>query len=72
MKKYRINSLAVIAVCIINFSCASAQKNVAKPASLKESFKKDFLIGTALNVRQIEEKDSNAAILVPLQFNAAS
>ncbi|MFM2326116.1 MAG: hypothetical protein RIR31_318, partial [Bacteroidota bacterium] len=22
MKKYRINSLAVIAVCIINFSCA--------------------------------------------------
>jgi endo-1,4-beta-xylanase len=72
MKKCRINSLAVIAICVINFSCASAQKNVSKPASLKETFKKDFLIGTALNVRQIEEKDSNAAILVPQQFNAAT
>lgn len=72
MKKYRINSLAVIAICVINFSCASAQKNAAQPASLKESFKKDFLIGTALNTRQIEEKDSNAAILVPQQFNAAT
>ena len=30
------------------------------------------MIGTALNAQQIEEKDSNAAKLVPEQFNAAT
>jgi endo-1,4-beta-xylanase len=40
--------------------------------SLKDVFKKDFLIGTALNTQQIEEKDPNAALLIPEQFNAAT
>ena len=29
----------------------------AQTPSLKETFKKDFLIGTAINTQQIEEKD---------------
>lgn len=40
--------------------------------SLKDAFKNDFVIGTALNARQIMEKDPEAASLVPQQFNAAT
>jgi endo-1,4-beta-xylanase len=39
-------------------------------ASLKETFKKDFLIGTALNPAQIQERDTAAARLVLQHFNA--
>lgn len=46
-----------------------AQNNVP---SLKEVFKNDFLIGTALNTQQIEEKDTGAALLVPQQFNTVT
>lgn len=47
----------------------SAQKTVP---TLKEAFKNDFLIGTALNTQQIEERDAKAAVLIPQQFNAAT
>ncbi|RYY56970.1 MAG: endo-1,4-beta-xylanase [Chitinophagaceae bacterium] len=40
--------------------------------SLKEIFKDDFSIGTALNASQIEGRDKQAAILVPQQFNMAT
>jgi endo-1,4-beta-xylanase len=55
-------------------SCSNTKKATTTPGipSLKETFKKDFLIGTALSAGQIEEKDSNAAKLVPYQFNAAT
>lgn len=70
MIKYKRSNLAIITTCVLISGCASAQKNLSKPASLKQAFKNNFLIGTALNSRQIEEKDSNAAVLVPQQFNA--
>jgi endo-1,4-beta-xylanase len=70
MIKYKLSNLAIITTCVLIFGCVSAQKNLSKPASLKQAFKNNFLIGTALNSRQIEEKDSNAATLVPQQFNA--
>ncbi|MCU7550144.1 endo-1,4-beta-xylanase [Chitinophagaceae bacterium LB-8] len=38
--------------------------------SLQETYKSDFVIGTALNASQIEEKEPNAARLVPQQFGA--
>jgi endo-1,4-beta-xylanase len=38
--------------------------------SLKSIFKKDFLIGAALNATQIEEKDPKSNILIPQQFSA--
>jgi endo-1,4-beta-xylanase len=44
----------------------------AAPPSLKAAFKNDFLIGTALNARQIEERDSGAISLIPAQFNAVT
>src|SRR6478736_4301252 len=54
--------------------CATGKKNAATSGtpSLKEVFKKDFGIGTALNGPQIEEKDPQAAILIPRQFNTAT
>lgn len=65
---YRV---AVIAACIFVSNSIKAQKPAPHSApSLKETFKKDFLIGTALNAQQILEHDTGAARLVPLQFNA--
>ncbi len=45
-------------------------KKTDKKASLKNSFKNYFLIGAAINAAQIEEKEPNAAILIPQQFNS--
>lgn len=60
---------------IILASCSSGQKLTGKNnniPSLKEVFKKDFLIGTALNSPQIEEKDPTADALIKQQFDAAT
>ena len=46
------------------------KKSIDKKASLKNSFKNYFLIGAAINAAQIEEKEPNAAILIPQQFNS--
>ncbi len=45
---------------------------VAQKASLKAAFKKDFLIGTAINVGQIEGRDTAADRLIKQQFNAVT
>ncbi len=51
--------------------CSSYQHAIAQSvSSLKEVFKKDFLIGTAITRQQIEEKDSAADKLIKEQFNA--
>jgi endo-1,4-beta-xylanase len=47
----------------------ATKKNAVDKTSLKTSYKNCFLIGAALNAAQIEEKEPNAAILVPQQFN---
>ncbi len=41
-------------------------------SSLKNHFKNDFLIGTALNISEIEERLPEAKVLIPEQFNAIS
>lgn len=53
-------------------ACTAGKKTTTSPApaSLKEAYKNDFLIGAALNSQQIEEKEPNAATLVPAEFNA--
>ena len=62
----RLTLVAALALCQLLFSCTSVQKTI----SIKDTFKDDFLIGTALNSSQIFEKDSAAALLIPAQFNA--
>ncbi|MBS1510328.1 MAG: endo-1,4-beta-xylanase [Bacteroidetes bacterium] len=59
---------------LLDASCISAQTSATdqKIPSLKKVFKKDFAIGTALNNMQIEEKDPQAAVLIPQQFNTAT
>src|SRR5882672_1011427 len=69
MIQNKFSRVAIIAGLLCS-GCASAQKTAT--ASLKETFKNDFLIGTAINARQIEEKDTNAAILIPKQFSAVT
>jgi endo-1,4-beta-xylanase len=44
----------------------------AQTPSLKETFKKDFLIGTAINAQEIEEKDPIADQLIKQQFSAVT
>jgi endo-1,4-beta-xylanase len=51
--------------------CADSQNAAAQTtASLKEAFKNDFLIGTAMDAQQIEKKDTAADRLIKQQFNA--
>ena len=51
-------------------SCSSSKNTSSGNTSLKSAFKKDFLIGTALNTEQIEGTDSAAINLVEKQFDA--
>ncbi len=66
------NSCMLIAISIILFasSCSSTKKMTGEKNTLKDAYKNDFLIGAALNTAQIEEREPNAATLVPQQFNA--
>jgi len=78
-KKNRImiKGLFIPIICglsVLLASCAGSQKNTGSHStpSLKKIFEKDFVIGTALNTGQIEQKDSTADALIKSQFNAAT
>ena len=58
----------IFSVAVILFTGST----VAQTPSLKEAFRKDFLIGTAINTRQIEGKDIVADKLIKEQFNAVT
>ena len=73
MKRNFLLGLTTVAISVTFISCSSSKKVTASsPTTLREAYKNDFLIGTALNTQQIEEKDTSAAKLVPVQFNAAT
>ncbi|MBN8837983.1 MAG: endo-1,4-beta-xylanase [Sphingobacteriia bacterium] len=55
---------------IISGIIAISWYSIKKVPSLKEAYKKDFLIGTALNAAQIEEENPIANELIKQQFNA--
>lgn len=58
---------------ILSFSATLfAGGAVAQIPSLKEAFKNDFLIGTAMNAQQIEGKDTIADRIIKQQFNAVT
>ncbi len=50
-------------------SCASNKITTSNEPSLKEAFKNDFLIGTALSANQIQEKDRKANEVIVKHFN---
>jgi endo-1,4-beta-xylanase len=64
-----INNCMLLAFLFALGSCHS-QNTKSAPASLKNNFKGDFYIGTAINVSQIEEKDAKADALIRKEFNA--
>lgn len=72
MKKIllQITSFTIMVGCLA-FKEATGQTAEAG-ATLKESYKDDFLVGTALNTRQIEEKDPKVSALIGKQFNAVT
>ena len=55
MKHILILTLVLGVILFSNFTFQSTSDN---PKSLKDTFKKDFLIGTALNNSQIDEKNA--------------
>src|SRR5215831_10263741 len=65
---------AILLFCLTGLLsvCNSSKKITAEEniPSLKEVFKNDFLIGTALNADQILQKDPKADALIQQQFNA--
>jgi len=63
-------STVLLIAALISIQTVKAQ-NTATP-SLKEIFKNDFFIGTAINAQQIEEKDLAADKLIKQQFNAVT
>jgi endo-1,4-beta-xylanase len=69
MIQKRLKLAATIAVIFMASNSINAQGN---KSSLKKTFNNDFLIGTAMDAAQIEEKEPNAAKLIPQQFNAVT
>jgi endo-1,4-beta-xylanase len=65
--------LPAFIICVFNLFYSGIQNASAqKTPSLKEIFKNDFLIGTAIDARQIEEKDTEADRVIMQQFNAVT
>ncbi len=71
MKQKRL-LLALCAVYFVITACTVTKNTSQRIPSLKELFKNDFGIGTALNATQIEEKDPKADALIKQQFNMAT
>lgn len=61
-----INPYLFVVTTLLAVSCRSQKEK----ASLKDVYKKDFYIGTALNADQIEEKDAKVDSLIRKEFNA--
>jgi endo-1,4-beta-xylanase len=75
MKKNTSIALSFIMAGLVLAGCSNTKKATTTSSdvlSLREVFKDDFAIGAALSAAQIEEKDTGAARLVPVQFNAIS
>jgi endo-1,4-beta-xylanase len=72
MKKKSSFLLSFSTVLLLSFFIEQADAQNEKTPSLKEIFKKNFLIGTAINTRQIEEKDTVADALIKKQFSAVT
>jgi endo-1,4-beta-xylanase len=69
MKHILILTLVLGVILFSNFTFQPTSDN---PKSLKDTFKKDFLIGTALNNSQIDEKNAVVNDLIKKQFNAVT
>ena len=62
--------LGIISFYVLMTSCTGSKKSLSDFSSLKDLYKSDFLVGTAMNAEQIEEKEPKAAALIPAEFNS--
>ncbi|MDR0791876.1 MAG: endo-1,4-beta-xylanase [Chitinophagaceae bacterium] len=69
MLQKQLKFSVIVAIAFITARCTPAQTN---ETTLKDAFKNDFLIGTIMNAAQIEEKEPNAARLIPQEFSAVT
>jgi endo-1,4-beta-xylanase len=74
MRKKILLTVTCAFTTLLFTSCSHTKNATGSSAvpSLKQTFKNDFLVGTALSAPQIEGRDTGAARLVPQQFNAAT
>lgn len=72
MKKYLSITLSVLTILLASCSGSKKMQSSENTTSLKDVFKNDFAIGTALNSAQIEEKDAVADALIKEQFSTAT
>lgn len=73
MKKYYLLTTTMcVALLFSNFNVSKINSKSQEIPSLKEAFKNDFGIGTALNTAQIEEKDPVETAFIAQQFNMAT
>ncbi|MES2240658.1 MAG: endo-1,4-beta-xylanase [Bacteroidota bacterium] len=68
MKK--IKTYLLLGSVILTYSCANSQQKQVDKNSLKNAYKKDFYIGTALDLNQIEESDPKVTNFIATQFSA--
>jgi endo-1,4-beta-xylanase len=62
----------ILIVAGLSMAACLTQRGNNDTPSLKKTFKNDFLIGAALSMEQIHEREPNAAKLIPQQFNAVT
>jgi endo-1,4-beta-xylanase len=74
MRKKILLTVTCAFTTLLFTSCSHTKNATGSSAvpSLKQTFKNDFLVGTALSAPQIDGRDTGAARLVPQQFNAAT
>src|SRR5690349_15238525 len=69
-KSWRSNLIGLCSICFICVSVLSTERMPApEPRALQDVFKNDFMIGAALNRRQIFEDDARGVAIVSKQFN---
>jgi endo-1,4-beta-xylanase len=71
-RSIRLGLILVAAAVLSNCSGSKQVKETPGKTTLKDAFKNDFLIGTALNTAQIEQRDPKVAALIAEQFDAAT
>jgi endo-1,4-beta-xylanase len=71
----RVPWMLLLCIGLLLAACTNTKKTAGASSShpipsLKQTFKNDFAIGAALNAEQILQKEPNAKVLVPEQFDA--
>jgi endo-1,4-beta-xylanase len=67
-----LTGIAAAGLMLAAVSCATDKPAAHMPPTLKDAYKKHFLIGVAVNQRQFTEQDTNGAALIKAHFNSIS